>query len=267
MATSSSYSSPLVAASIALTAGMHGSASASSSSDTPLARARCPASPRSPSLMSMAACAPWSASHLASRSLGWGIANRIRCSAAGMSPRNSARSAAPGPPSRPVTKMMSPGSAPDRRRGRAECPSTVIVSDNASDAVILPPTIGHCAAVATAPTPRARAATSPRQRSGNASASNSPLGMAAIAARSLNAAAAARAPISSALSHSRLKCTCSTDASMLTTRRSPAGMSSIAASSPMPCAREPHSARSRRIMSNSAPLPIATCDESVTPPP
>src|SRR6476646_9315644 len=117
--TISSYSSPLTAASLARTPSCSGSWSRSICIRTPLAVARCSASARSPSEMSIAARAPLAASHFASAMRATGCAKRSRAAGDGVSPRCHAASAAPGPPSAPVTYTVSPNRALFRRSGAA----------------------------------------------------------------------------------------------------------------------------------------------------
>ena len=93
----------LRAASVTLTPDMVSSRSRSRTMRTPLAAAMCATSPSRPSEISMAARAPCRASHCASRRRGRGCANRSRASCSGGSPAAQARSAASGPPRRPVT--------------------------------------------------------------------------------------------------------------------------------------------------------------------
>src|SRR5512140_363995 len=203
--TISSYSSPLMAASCAVTPSCQGSASRSIWMRTPLAAAMWPASASSPSEMSIPARAPERASQIASEMRATGRAKRSRAEALGTSPRCHAASAAPGPPSVPVTYTVSPMRALLRRSGADVLPSTVSARVSSLAPVMSPPRTRVYARSSASPTPSPSSATTSSHDLGRPIASSTPSGAAAIAARSLSAAIVARYPISCGVSHARSK--------------------------------------------------------------
>ena len=96
---------------------------------TPLAAARCPASPTSPSEMSSIAEAPAVASASPAPIRATGDMNRSRYRSGGTLPRSRWASATAGPPSAPVSTTRSPGRAPRRDTTRVASPSTVQVGE------------------------------------------------------------------------------------------------------------------------------------------
>src|SRR3954462_1884711 len=93
--------------------------------------------------MSMADDAPRRARPIAGSIRGTGFAKRARFAGVGPCPERHARTAAAGPPRRPVTYTRWPTFAPARDNGLSTAPRAVIVSDRLFPEDISPPTIGH----------------------------------------------------------------------------------------------------------------------------